>query len=71
MASRTDRGVSARGNALALTSPLPGAGLLRALNGLRPEIFFTAATEVEEAFRPRAARSRTYRYWEAQPLGPL
>jgi tRNA U38,U39,U40 pseudouridine synthase TruA len=38
---------------------------------LRPEIFFTAAREVEESFRPRAARSRTYRYWEAEPLGPL
>ncbi|MCI4320809.1 MAG: hypothetical protein L3K18_04090 [Thermoplasmata archaeon] len=63
--------MSARGNAVAVTSPLPGPGLIRALNGLRPEVFFTAATEVEETFRPRAARSRTYRYWEAQPLGPL
>ncbi|MCI4362251.1 MAG: hypothetical protein L3J77_03570 [Thermoplasmata archaeon] len=63
--------MSALGNALALTSPLPGDGLIRALNGLRPEIFFTAAREVEESFRPRGARSRTYRYWEAQPLGSL
>ena len=71
VASRTDRGVSARANALALHSALPAPALLRALNGLAPEIFFTAAAEVDERFRPRAARSRTYRYFEGAPVGPL
>ena len=71
VASRTDRGVSARANALALTSPLPGPALLRALDGIAPEIFFSAAREVEPAFRPRSARSRTYRYWEVDPVGTL
>jgi len=64
VASRTDRGVSARGNALALTSEVPAAALLRALNGLSPEIWFTHLAEVPEGFRPRAAAERRYRYWE-------
>lgn len=64
VASRTDRGVSARGNALALSSPLSGPALLRALNGLTPEVFFTHAREVGPAFLPRRALGRTYRYLE-------
>jgi tRNA pseudouridine(38-40) synthase len=71
VASRTDRGVSARANALALHSPLSGRALLGALNGAAPEIFFSAALEVDDAFRPRAARSRTYHYFESDPVGPL
>jgi tRNA pseudouridine38-40 synthase len=43
---------------------LPGSALLRALNGIAPDIFFTAAVEVEEAFRVRAAIRRRYRYFE-------
>ena len=65
VASRTDRGVSAVGNALALTSALPGASLLRSLNGLSPEIFFTHATPVDESFRVRSATSRVYLYFES------
>jgi tRNA pseudouridine38-40 synthase len=64
VASRTDRGVSARGNALALTSSLPPAALLHALNGISPEIWFSAIAPVPEGFRPRAASQRWYRYWE-------
>lgn len=64
MASRTDRGVSARGNALLLVSDLTGSALLRTLNGLVPEIFFTHAREVGPAFLPRRAVGRTYRYLE-------
>ena len=67
VASRTDRGVSARANALALRSTLSGESLLRCLNGCAPEIFFTAATPVPEAFRTRAAARRTYRYWDPGP----
>jgi tRNA pseudouridine38-40 synthase len=64
VASRTDRGVSARGNALTITSPLPAAGVLRALNGVAPDIFFTAITEVPLEFSARAASTRWYRYFE-------
>jgi tRNA pseudouridine38-40 synthase len=63
VASRTDRGVSARQNALALSSPLAGRALLRALNGIAPEIFFAATREVPEEFRVRSARAREYRYF--------
>ena len=65
VASRTDRGVSARANALALTSPLPGPALLRALNGIAPEIVFRAATPVSEEFDPRRAAGRWYRYFQS------
>jgi tRNA pseudouridine38-40 synthase len=64
VASRTDRGVSARGNALLLPSSLPAPRLLRALNGLVPEVFFTHARAVEPGFLPRRATGRTYRYLE-------
>jgi len=67
VASRTDRGVSARANALALRTTLSGATLLRFLNGCAPEIFFTAATPVPEEFRTRAAARRIYRYWDPGP----
>lgn len=71
VASRTDRGVSAVGNALALDSELAGPALLRRLNGIRPEIFFTAASPVPDGFRVRAATGRTYRYFEARSGGAL
>ncbi|HEV2317844.1 MAG TPA: hypothetical protein VGV89_09790 [Thermoplasmata archaeon] len=62
VASRTDRGVSARANALALNSRMSGPTLLRTLNAIGPEMFFTAAAEIPATFRLRAARSREYRY---------
>ncbi|MCI4345411.1 MAG: hypothetical protein L3K07_01450 [Thermoplasmata archaeon] len=64
VASRTDRGVSARANALTLRSSLPALALLRALNGLAPEVFFTEAREVEESFHVRSATAREYHYFE-------
>jgi tRNA pseudouridine38-40 synthase len=64
VASRTDRGVSARGNALTLTSRLPASAVLRALNGIAPEIFFRAISEVPPEFSVRAATVRRYRYFE-------
>ncbi len=67
MASRTDRGVSAVGNALTLTSAFPPTALLRVLNGIEPDIVFTAATAVTESFRVRSAVRRVYRYF--QPPG--
>ena len=63
VASRTDRGVSAVGNALTLTSALPPNALLRVLNGVEPDIDFTAARAVPESFRVRAAIRRVYRYF--------
>ena len=64
VASRTDRGVSARANALALESPLSAPALLRALNGIAPEVFFRAAVAVGPAFHVRAADRRVYRYFD-------
>lgn len=64
VSSRTDRGVSARANALALESTLATPTLLRALNGIAPEIYFTAAAAVDDSFRVRTARRRVYRYYE-------
>ena len=64
-ASRTDRGVSARANALALRTSLPGATLLRTLNGIDPDLFFTAAVPISEEFRVRHASRRMYRYFDA------
>jgi tRNA pseudouridine(38-40) synthase len=64
VASRTDRGVHARANALLLTSPLSGAALLRAMNSVSAELFFSAARSVPTAFSVRTAHSRWYRYFE-------
>jgi tRNA pseudouridine38-40 synthase len=64
VASRTDRGVSARANALALASALDGRALLRVLNGLVPDVFFSAAEPVSPEFSPRRAMLRRYRYFE-------
>jgi len=69
VSSRTDRGVSARANALTLDVDLALAPLLRALNGIAPDIFFTAATTVPSSFRVRDARRRVYRYFEPS-FGP-
>jgi len=67
VASRTDRGVSARANALAVFSERTGDALLRGLNGTAPDIFCTAAAPISEEFRLRAALRRVYRYYEPAP----
>ena len=64
VASRTDRGVSARANALTLASGLPATAVLRTLNGIAPDIFFTAICPVPDDFSARAATGRWYRYFE-------
>jgi tRNA pseudouridine38-40 synthase len=64
VASRTDRGVSAVGNALAVSTERTGPILLRALNGISAEIFFTAASPLPDGFRVRQALRRVYRYFE-------
>lgn len=63
VASRTDAGVSARANALTISSDLAGPALLRALNGTAAEIFFDAARPVDDDFRVRRAAYRIYRYY--------
>ncbi|HTT35924.1 MAG TPA: hypothetical protein VMH78_08695 [Thermoplasmata archaeon] len=74
VASRTDRGVSARGNALALRSPLDGDALLRALNGISPSLYFGYARRIDDRFRVRGASYRWYRYFDPSdrpgPIGP-
>ena len=68
VASRTDRGVSAVGNALTLTSDLSGTKLLSALNGIDPSVYVTATTQVPDGFRVRRAGRREYRYFEPRAL---
>lgn len=73
VASRTDRGVSARANALTLSSELPPAAVLRALNGIAPDVFFSAIAEVAADFSARSATRRWYRYFvlaDGRPLDP-
>ncbi|HEV2449010.1 MAG TPA: hypothetical protein VGU43_01200 [Thermoplasmata archaeon] len=67
VASRTDRGVSARANALVLRSSLPPSSLLQALNGIAPDILFREAREVTDVFRVRGAIAREYHYLEPGP----
>lgn len=71
VASRTDRGVSARANALTLAASIPGTALLRALNGIAPDIFFRRASPVPPGFRVRKAIRRWYRYHETGPVRSL
>ncbi len=59
--------MSARGNALALSTEVEGPALLRALNGISPDICCTAALPVAEQFRVRSAVRRIYRYYEPGP----
>ena len=69
VASRTDAGVSARANALAIRSRLPAPALVRGMNGLSPSIFFTGARAISEDFRVRDALWREYRYYLAVDRG--
>jgi tRNA pseudouridine38-40 synthase len=64
VASRTDRGVHARANALTFRSEIAPEALLRALDGISSEIWFTHSVEVPDGFRPRSAKMRWYRYFE-------
>ena len=71
VASRTDRGVSARANALTLRTALDGPVLLRRLNTIAPSLFFTAAASVPAAFRVRGATRRVYRYFDPRSYTDL
>lgn len=64
VASRTDRGVSARANVLGLTSDREPRALLRALNGISPDLYFTGLGPAPDGSRIRGAVRRTYRFFE-------
>lgn len=61
-ASRTDVGVSALGNVVALDTEFRPKGICRALNSRLEDVWFWAAAPVGTAFNPRHARERWYRY---------
>jgi tRNA pseudouridine38-40 synthase len=62
-ASRTDAGVSAIGNVIALDTHFRTPGLIRALNSKLGDIWFWGFAEVPSSFNPRHARERWYRYY--------
>jgi tRNA pseudouridine38-40 synthase len=61
-ASRTDRGVSAAGNVLAVETVFKRDALISALNSRLGGIRFWALAEVDDDFNPRHAKLRWYRY---------
>ncbi|MBM4249295.1 MAG: tRNA pseudouridine(38-40) synthase TruA [Euryarchaeota archaeon] len=61
-ASRTDAGVSAIGNVLALDTDFRKDALLRALNARLEDIWFHSLAGVPDGFQPKHARMRWYRY---------
>jgi tRNA pseudouridine38-40 synthase len=61
--SRTDRGVSARGNVVAFSTEMSLDTLLDHMPGVVPDIFVYGAQVVEESFYPRFAEQRHYRYY--------
>lgn len=67
-ASRTDRGVSALGNVIAFDASLAPAAVLGAFNGKAHDVWAWAATEVPDAFNPRHAVERWYRYHLSERL---
>ncbi|HOJ95458.1 MAG TPA: tRNA pseudouridine(38-40) synthase TruA [Methanospirillum sp.] len=68
LSGRTDRGVHARCQILALSTSVPDRAI-RALNGqLPPDIWVTAWAFVPDSFSPRHdVTSRTYRYYFSRP----
>ena len=63
--SRTDRGVSALGNVVSLKTAFPTASVCSAVNSELEHVWVYSAAEVPEAFNPRAAEQRWYRYYLA------
>ncbi|MCH3977563.1 MAG: tRNA pseudouridine(38-40) synthase TruA [Candidatus Methanomethylophilus sp.] len=62
-ASRTDAGVSALGNAIAFYTEFKDPEtMLRALNSVSDGVYYLAYREVDDAFNPRIADKRYYRY---------
>ena len=62
-ASRTDAGVSALGNVITFYTEFKDLGLLlQAVNSISHGVYYTAAVEIDDAFNPRMAWKRYYRY---------
>ena len=62
-ASRTDKGVSASGNVLAINMDFRKDEILSALNANLKEIWFFGLADVPMDFNPRYAKKRWYRYY--------
>jgi len=69
-ASRTDAGVNALGNVVAVDTGFPPEGLVGAFNSVSREVVATGYAVAREGFDPRHARSRWYRYLD-EPTGDL
>ncbi len=67
-ASRTDRGVSAVGNVIAFDSYLRSEAVVGAFNDRAKEVWAWAYAQVPDAFHPRHALERWYRYHVYEPL---
>jgi len=61
-ASRTDAGVSAAGNVIALDTAMANRALLGAFNSRARDVWAWAGASVPDDFNPRRARRRLYRY---------
>ncbi len=74
-ASRTDKGVSAAGNVIAIDADFPAKGIIPALNSGLEGICFHSMAKVGDGFNPRHARQRHYRYFFPKegvpPIGKL
>lgn len=62
-ASRTDKGVSAIGNVIAIDTEFRKDEIIGALNANLDEIWFYGIAEVLSEFNPRYAKQRWYRYY--------
>jgi tRNA pseudouridine38-40 synthase len=62
VASRTDKGVSAIDNVIALNTDFRKDEIIPALNAHLDEIWFYGLSEVSDEFNPRHAKQRWYRY---------
>lgn len=63
VASRTDKGVNALGNVIAIDSTFDDNGiLLKALNSVTDGVFYRSAVTVDGDFNPRHASRRIYEY---------
>lgn len=63
VASRTDRGVSALGNVLVISTDFVENELISALNGHLSDCWCYGIKKVDNDFNPRWARERWYRYY--------
>jgi tRNA pseudouridine38-40 synthase len=61
--SRTDRGVSARGNVVGFSTELSLEELLHQMPGGIPDLYVYGAQVVDDSFYPRFAAQRWYRYY--------